>query len=342
MAVMPRFRLNGFGQDPQKADDAERFTSYLHYGWNQRFNQQVAETIAAVPPWQRISASLAGLLARIMPTMPTFAYEVPEAALAPVLIYGAGLLSMGDLEGAVVLMDQSVAPTSPTDLREVPEALKLVGSLLDGGEEALPSTVFCVGITPPRIQCGPGHEVIGRLVGTMGMFVTTGPGQPGVLTAGHVGAPLNAVVNCQGQPIGRVVFTSDPAQHAQESVTADVAVIELMPHWMPTEPLLAIRATGAAVGGEIVQSFGARTSDTANVMSRMPWLKIPSVTGQLADTYMLTKAISVEGDSGAPVLLEGTDKLIGHVVAGAGTMTSFVQAVDTQLTACGAQERFVT
>ena len=71
-------------------------------------------------------------------------------------------------------------------------------------------------------------------------------------------------------------------------------------------------------------------------MSRSLFVHLPSMAGMWADSYITLQSISQAGDSGAPVFLQGTNTLIGHLVGGAPGVISFVQAIEVALKATGA------
>jgi hypothetical protein len=101
-----------------------------------------------------------------------------------------------------------------------------------------------------------------------------------------------------------------------------------------------ISAAGTAGAGDNLRIHGATTGQTATqVMGFTPFLYVPSMAGMWGQLYFTTAGVTQGGDSGGPVLLDGTDQLVGHLVGASGVITSYIQAIDIQLKAVGATLR---
>lgn len=176
------------------------------------------------------------------------------------------------------------------------------------------------------------------LTGTLGACATAASGQPAILTAGHAVA-LNAIAHDAAASPGWVSFASDPASTPGVTPAADVAVVE---------PQSAALGSGgppisrAAAGGpaDVIDFYGQTSGQVSSqIMGFSPFLYTPKMAGMWGQVYFTTAGVTQAGDSGAPVLRNGTDELIGHLVGASGTAMSYVQAVEFQLQASGATLR---
>jgi hypothetical protein len=194
-------------------------------------------------------------------------------------------------------------------------------------------------VPAPQLH-GPGEVVHATTQGTLGARVTVVAGTDGILTAGHV-AHAGVATDAQGGCIGTVTFSEDPSRAAAGSDCVDVAVIELDPNYIDDEGLPhAAHPAPPVRPGDRITAYG-------NVTGRMTqevWLVLksgrgPSGGGDWADLLMVKPGFSTQGDSGGPVFVEGTDELVGHIVAGGRDVYSWVQDITVQLSAIGARLR---
>ena len=121
--------------------------------------------------------------------------------------------------------------------------------------------------------------------------------------------------------MGTVALCMNPTGMAQPAV--DVAVIECSP---------GSPSTGFSVSGAISVPAGAKldfhlsTSITkAITVGYSQWQFFPSTGVTYSDVYLTGTMVTVPGDSGALVCLEGTSRLAGHVLGGSPGACSFVQ-----------------
>lgn len=270
--------------------------------------------------------------------------DVPMAIIAG--IYGAGVLIRDSTGyGAVpfVLCDYELAPAEPMRVSRGSRLYRTLGELAPNSP-ALQSGVplLALGTDPPNPQSGPGDNVsCSGVPGTLGAVVSTADGKDAILTAGHVGGALGARARCGGTRIGRVTWTQDPTSASPGTPCPDVSVITL-DTGVPGLPRLSVAGTTITVGGPTVAtgnasvtSYTAKGQRTGTILAFSSWVYSPRMAGMWGDVYITSTAISDPGDSGAPVLLQGSDRLIGHIVGGDSKNVSFIQAVDRQLRACG-------
>jgi hypothetical protein len=262
---------------------------------------------------------------------------------SPTSVYGAAIVGDAEAQHPGLLVDFGVfgdrAPPIPGFAgRPLAEEGRLAAHLRDWGLSVDPATAV-IPIGAPRPQFDPGGLVgaPGGMRGTLGTRARSGSGEEGVFTAGHVATAGSLVHDASGRG-GMVVFSIDPAQVPAMRITADIALV------VPTLPVLGggvdlHTGVGKANPGTPVTIFGAASGvQQAHVMGLItPSLYLPSMSGQWATPYMLTRAASQAGDSGAPVIRSDTRELIGHVVGGDGLSTTFVQTIDVQLAAAQAE-----
>jgi hypothetical protein len=252
-------------------------------------------------------------------------------------IYGAGVIVLDGVEHPAIFCNEQLAPLTPKPLEELidnPALSRVVREILSGDT---PNGTVALGLKAPSPHFGPGKSVeCGGRRGTLGAIVKTTAGATGLLTAGHVGGPLGAVAHCEGSAIGTVTYSDDPAFKPPNTVSADVAVITVNPSAIGSLSL-PTQITGIAKVGpsDRVESHCVTGCNTTGILGKAPWIFIPQMAGLWADVYLTHSPISVAGDSGAPVFLQGTNKIVGHVVGGAPGMLTFVQEIDCQLSACG-------
>lgn len=261
--------------------------------------------------------------------------QVPQAVFSGV--YGVGLTFDAGFERPLVLCNQKLASTAPQDLRNLPDLRQLIEEL--SGTPA-PLDTVAVGITPPTPQFGPGDEISCHIKqGTLGALVSSGDSSDAILTAGHVcTSGLRARHN--GVEFGSITFVADPALAPPDTASADVAVVAIDRSSLgAVGPTCPIGGTGTARGGSDIVCYGIRGPLAGQIHALAKWVFSPSMAGMWADVYLTTNQMSAPGDSGAPVLLSATDKIIGHVVGASVGVTTYIQAIDIQLSVSGCKLR---
>jgi hypothetical protein len=188
---------------------------------------------------------------------------------------------------------------------------------------------------PVQLQYDPGDKIQTSGTGQLGAPVRWGTSR-GFLTAGHVGKSVGTVVyDAHSNVVGSVVFALDPTgQVATPAI--DVAVIEVA-SGTPWGNSLGITGTTSVppTGLSAIDVYQRSSPNpvSTHVRSNAKWW-IVSAPGypatKLRGVYLSTTGVTSRGDSGGPVLLQGTTEIVGHVVAG-GPATSFIQDVRHQL-----------
>lgn len=253
-------------------------------------------------------------------------------------IFGAGVILQPDGLRPVVCVEERLAPRGKSVAEALPQLYDLpeVASLLQERAEIFPRDDTVVLALPhAELHYGPGRGVRGIGSGTLGARVQTDTGVEGILTAGHV-APAGAVVHNTSGASADVVFSIDPAQLPAAQVAPDVAV--LVPHlpnaWHPGTPVTGMRVSAP---GERVTLVGHESGEkTTTIVGAMPEYWVSAASGMWASVYLTAESFSQRGDSGGPVTAEKTSNLVGHVIGGSGSFTSFVQSIDVQLKVTGA------
>ena len=166
-------------------------------------------------------------------------------------------------------------------------------------------------------------------------------GDPGILTAGHVAYMQGRDIYSGNTLVGSVVFTVDPRKaKLGTDECADVAVVKIDDNSRLLESH-TIHINGSAPakkGGKLVKycshsqdpiSYSAPT----DIHAIAPWIACRQVlVGMWKDIIMTDRPISQSGCSGAPVLLENTNQIVGHVVGGTQDRT-YIQKIHCQLDA---------
>lgn len=84
---------------------------------------------------------------------------------------------------------------------------------------------------------------------------------------------------------------------------------------------------GVADQNDAVVAYGQNGPRSASLRAPViPSFALTTHEGAWKDVFLTSQAVSVKGDSGAPVVLDGTDTVVGLVVAGAGSY-SLVQDI---------------
>lgn len=262
--------------------------------------------------------------------------------LAPLLgIYGVGFRAHGDENVPFVLCDAAIAPREPRFLGDLGTLQRFLSWLL---AEDVSSAILAAGVTPPVPHYGPGDAIdcafggSAAISGTLGALVRSSTtGRDCVLTAGHVGGQVGSTVVSAGVSVGAVTFVEDPASQPALRLAADIAVIELdgtaVSSLRTDLASTGVMITGSTVATALskVTSYTVRGKRPGQVIGRLIWLGSPAISGLWADVAM-TNPISDPNDSGAPVLLTGSNLIVGHIVSGSAGFASYVQDIQYQLT----------
>jgi hypothetical protein len=184
-----------------------------------------------------------------------------------------------------------------------------------------------------ELQTDPGDPIQTSVTGQLGAPVQWGTSR-GFLTAGHVGKRVGTIVQDSAlNTVGTVVFAIDPTGNGA-TPEIDVAVVEVA----------AGQAWGNSLG--ITGAAVARASAAIDIYRRSHPNPVPSMIQggkawcvvsppgapltTLNAVYLSSAGVTASGDSGGPVMLQGTATMIGHVAAG-GPATSCIQDVRHQI-----------
>lgn len=194
-----------------------------------------------------------------------------------------------------------------------------------------------------ELQADPADPIQTSVVGQLGAPVQWGASQ-GFLTAGHVGLAVNTVVQDYAlNTVGNVVFALDPTGKGA-TPEIDVAVVEVPASQFGNS--LGITGTAVARGSASIEVYrrGYPHPVSSTIQGGQGWF-VASAPGAplttLASVYLLSAGVTVLGDSGGPVMLQGTKTIIGHVAAG-GPATSCIQDVRHQLRRIRSNKAFRT
>jgi hypothetical protein len=104
----------------------------------------------------------------------------------------------------------------------------------------------------------------------------------------------------------------------------------------------SVAGSGTIIGGtaqanrsDRLTKYSGGLPRSEGILAKAPWIYSPRLVGMWAEAYMMLAQFSDPGDSGAPVLIDGTDRLAGHVVGASPGFTSYVQEADYQLRVAG-------
>lgn len=153
--------------------------------------------------------------------------------------------------------------------------------------------------------------------------------QPCMLTAGHVANPYGANVMASGASVGAVMFADWLGNnHGPQDIVADVSVVVLAPG-VGLNQGPAVTARSSVKQYDDVTAYGARSGPQSGWVryGLLPNFALSKSKGRWGEVSLTDRAISVGGDSGAPVLLTGTSTIVGHIVAGAGNAYSIIQDI---------------
>jgi hypothetical protein len=203
-------------------------------------------------------------------------------------------------------------------------------SILFGDNVTEWSDCYALGIAPPELHLTSTDSiVVSQQQGSCGAPVTWGNNHQGILTAGHVAQQLNNIVtDVIGNQVGTVVGLWDAAQ---SQTGADIAVIELSSTNFPVNNVRFNGPQKITKGLTKIDLHLPSGKLSEQVLGNAGWLTFPSTNGTYLDLYLTGNGITQGGDSGSAVTLAGTNNLIGHVIAGTGTLASVIQDAQYQL-----------
>lgn len=261
---------------------------------------------------------------------------------------GAGVVRVHDREAPVLVVNERLVGGEglfPSEQESLAERLlpleelevgRLFAERMKDPEGRAQAAALVVPEPAPYFRQGE-RITEGARFGTLGCRVTSREGKPSILTAGHVPTGQGAIVRASSSAKGIVTYCSDPARVPFSAAVADVAVITPPDRGTLRPGGLQVGAIAQAHAGDRLASYGAvsgpQTMECAGVIDP---LYIPSMAGRWASVYMTTAGQTKPGDSGGMVL-SPTGDLIGHVVGGSASFTSWIQDADYQLTQAGAQ-----
>jgi hypothetical protein len=275
-------------------------------------------------------------------------FDTVRVIAAPFLgVFGAGVVSYNDSEYATIFVDKELIYPSfslyvPYPIQQYPLAEKIAQRIC--GVSKFPEHTMIAGISEPRPHFGASGAATCRDLftsGILGVAVSTQGGDPGILTAGHVAYMQGRKVHSGDALVGSVVFTMDPTKAKSEmDECADVAVVKLDENSRLFESHnIQITECAPAKKGDKLVKYCSHDRDPnsyrtpTDIHAIAPWLCCKQVlVGMWKDIIMTDRPISQPGCSGAPVLLENTKQIVGHVVGGTQDRT-FIQRIDCQLDA---------
>lgn len=179
--------------------------------------------------------------------------------------------------------------------------------------------------------------------GTCGVRVQLPDGKVGALTAGHAVPTVGTAVKSGISVVGLVDSTSHLRMYGPDEVVADVGVIRFNSDVDVINNRTVYQASGKLKDSVVVDTVSG---------SRMGWIRavVSSFALQQSiacwtDVMLTDRAVSTEGDSGAPAYLGANDNsmerweedrgdgVLGHVVAGHERVYSVIQDIDAILSA---------
>ena len=314
--------LSAFAQNARIGATAERLSAALYAA---EVGPQAAERSR---PFRRLARRLPA--GRVLETLALRPRPRPPVVLGA----GVAFTDAGPRPYLLALEDAAETPSGElVSIFEEPVILQRVISAL-GGEKP-PADTLVLPIPPPKPQFTPGEVVnAAGSQGTLGARVTLSDGRDAILTAGHV-ADAGTVVSDAQNRLGDTVISISPTRAQPKAIVADVAVV--VPH-LPvafglTNPVGGI---GEPEGGSSVTMTGGTSGVChARVRGALRYAWDPDTPGQWGEAFETFGAFSAKGDSGAPVVLSDTDRLVGHLVGVSGTFCSYIQDIDYQLQATG-------
>ncbi len=251
----------------------------------------------------------------------------------PLGIHAVALVQRGDGWVPGVLVMTALAPDatfeSPSLLADQSRFAEVLAELaVPAGAEAV-----VVGIQSPSDSYA---QVVSTMYGTAGVPVRLPDGRSGILTAGHVAATVGATAHV-GPVSGEVVYSNHRGRHPFPTMCADVAVIALDPDWRLQISPPDLHGTAQVGQLDLVGAKGLSGVGTPArpVRALGESFAITQAEGCWGD-FILTDAISVEGDSGS-VAHDPVGAVVGQVVGGLQHGYSIIQQIDYLLIDAGVE-----
>jgi len=185
-----------------------------------------------------------------------------------------------------------------------------------------------------ELQADPGDPIQTTVTGQLGAPVQWGGGAScGFLTAGHVGRSVGSIVQDSAlNMVGTVVLALDPTGKGA-TPEIDVAVVEVAAHAWGNR--LGISGASAGSGSAAIDIYRRSYPNPipSTIQGGKGWCVVSPPGAPLTTlnaVYLSSAGVTAGGDSGGPVMLQGTTNMIGHVAAG-GPATSCIQDVRHQM-----------
>ena len=173
-----------------------------------------------------------------------------------------------------------------------------------------------------------GTTIHGKLQGTAGPEARWPSGHRGFLTAGHVAVGTTHIDDAAGVPLGNTICVFDPGTVSGGTrPNVDVALVEVVSGAATTPFTMGTPLAGGA-GVDLHLGKGLTPS---SVLAMAAWYLWPGLGATYVDLYLTNAACTVPGDSGAAVTQAGGNAVVGLVVGGTKTFTSYVQDISRQV-----------
>jgi hypothetical protein len=273
---------------------------------------------------------------------PTQIEAITSSLTPPEGIYGTGIAAYKtDAAPAVFTLPDLLPVSSTLAVLEPTQPIPLHDTVADAVIRkyvpAPPVDTVVVALPLPNQQFGPGDGLrcLGQR-GRCGVSARDVSNAAGFLTAGHVASSrLSFVDDDAGGRVGSVGFTDRLASHRLGEDCADVAFVAL-DRGVRVAGGPRISQTGKVRQWDAVTAYGKSGPRASWVRALVPSFALNTTDGAWGSVFITADSISDSGDSGAPVLLDGTDTVVGLIVAGDGATYSIVQQIDYVLSKAGA------
>lgn len=236
----------------------------------------------------------------------------------PAEVFGAGAFQVEDrLRACLFVSDDETPQDKPSWLQYADIAERSGGGIV------------IVVLPRPRPQASPaGHA---GCLGQNGHFGVRAVrlGIEGILTAGHVARLAGSAVQDDAGHAGTVTFSDSLDCHPGGVDCADVAFVQT--NRVDAMSNVAISELREAKQHDDVTAYARGQAASAWIRGVSPSFGLDRGRGAWGEVYITSAAISVGGDSGAPVLLAGSSIAGGHIVAGDDVTYSIVQDAGYQL-----------
>ena len=317
--------LHAFARDERIGAAAERLSAALYVG-------EVAPRAAERSrPSRRLLRRLPG--GSVLETL-----GLPRRPQPPVVLgSGVAFTEAGPRPYLLALEDATQAPSG--ELVSIFEESLVLERVIAALGEPPPAETLVLPVPPPKPQFASGEAVhAAGNRGTLGARVVLRDGRDAILTAGHV-TDAGTVVRDDQSFLGDTIASISPTRAKTSAIVADVAVV--LPHlpnaWGVSAP---VRGTAEPQGGSSVTMIGGASGVCeARVRGALRYAWDPETPGQWGEAFETFGTFSMQGDSGAPVVLTGTERLVGHLVGASGSFCSYIQDIDYQLHATDATLR---